>query len=125
MHRDSRQVESDTFAAARERMVRDQLTARGIRDPATLAAMGLVPREAFVPPDAACLRLRRQGPAHRPWPDHLAAVHGRAHDRVVGPPERGWPWGEDRPAVLDVGTGSGYQAAVLAQLGARVIFDRA
>jgi protein-L-isoaspartate(D-aspartate) O-methyltransferase len=35
--------------------------------------------------------------------------------------EQGWPWGAARPAVLDVGVGSGYQAAVLAQLGARVI----
>ncbi len=40
----------DPFAAARRRMVREQLAGRGIDDPATLAAMGLVPREAFVPP---------------------------------------------------------------------------
>ena len=42
----------DGSAAARRRMVETQLAGRGIRDPATLAAMGLVPREAFVPASA-------------------------------------------------------------------------
>ena len=36
-------------------------------------------------------------------------------------PAQGWPWSGSRPPFLDVGTGSGYQAAVLAQCGARVI----
>jgi len=35
--------------------------------------------------------------------------------------DAGWPWQDDPPTVLDVGTGSGYQAAVLAQLGAVVV----
>ena len=39
---------------------------------------------------------------------------------ALGLPDLGWPWASDRPAILDVGTGSGYQAAVLAQCGARV-----
>ena len=85
MHRDSRQVESDGFAAARERMVRDQLTARGIRDPATLAAMSLVPREAFVPLSQRASAYDDRALSIGRGQDHLAAVHGRAHDRVVGP----------------------------------------
>lgn len=120
MHRDSRQVESDRFAAARERMVRDQLTARGITDPATLAAMGLVPREAFVPPpqrasayDDRALSIGGGQTISQPY------MVARMTESLALP-ERGWPWGANRPAMLDVGTGSGYQAAVLAQLGARV-----
>jgi protein-L-isoaspartate(D-aspartate) O-methyltransferase len=120
MRRISRQVDSDTFADARERMVCDQLAARGISDAATLAAMRLVPREAFVP-------LAQQASAY----DDRALSIGRG--QTISQPymvarmteslalaECGWPWQEDRPALLDVGTGSGYQAAVLAQLGARV-----
>ena len=40
---------------------------------------------------------------------------------ALGLMDRGWPWGDERPTILDVGLGSGYQAAVLAQLGARVV----
>ncbi len=39
---------------------------------------------------------------------------------AVGLEDAGWPWERTRPSVLDVGTGSGYQAAVLAETGARV-----
>jgi protein-L-isoaspartate(D-aspartate) O-methyltransferase len=102
-------------------MVREQLQPRGISDAATLAAMRLVPREAFVPPE------------HR-----RAAYHDRAlsigREQTISQPyivarmtqalaleERGWPRSARRPVILDVGTGSGYQAAVLAQLGAEVV----
>jgi protein-L-isoaspartate(D-aspartate) O-methyltransferase len=40
---------------------------------------------------------------------------------LLGLGEAGWPWHGRSPRVLDIGTGSGYQAAVLAQLGASVI----
>ncbi|HPM82929.1 MAG TPA: hypothetical protein PLF81_19635, partial [Candidatus Anammoximicrobium sp.] len=43
----------DDGRAARDAMVRTQIEARGIRDPATLAAMRVVPRHRFVPPDLA------------------------------------------------------------------------
>jgi protein-L-isoaspartate(D-aspartate) O-methyltransferase len=101
-------------------MVRDQLEARGIRDQATLAAMSLVPREAFVPEG-------REGVAYADGP--LSIGHGQTISQpymvarmteCLALPELGWPWTEAPPAVLDVGTGSGYQAAVLAQCGARV-----
>jgi protein-L-isoaspartate(D-aspartate) O-methyltransferase len=102
-------------------MVRDQLQARGVHDPATLAAMGLVPREAFV------------GPSHRPhaYRDSALSIgHGQTISQPymvarmtesLGFADMGWPWVGDRPTVLDIGTGSGYQAAVLAQAGARVV----
>jgi protein-L-isoaspartate(D-aspartate) O-methyltransferase len=82
--------------------------------------MGLVPREAFVPEsqlDAAyhdrALSIGRGQTISQPY------IVARMTE-ALGLEERGWPWGDDRPDVLDVGTGSGYQAAVLAQLGARV-----
>ena len=101
-------------------MVRDQLEARGVRDRATLAAMSLVPREAFVPEG-------RAGVAYADGP--LSIGHGQTISQpymvarmteCLALSELGWPWTEAPPALLDVGTGSGYQAAVLAQCGARV-----
>jgi protein-L-isoaspartate(D-aspartate) O-methyltransferase len=101
-------------------MVRDQLEARGIRDRATLSAMALVPREAFVPEG-------REGDAYSDGP--LSIGHGQTISQPfmvarmtesLGLPELGWPWLGPGPAILDVGTGSGYQAAVLAQCGATV-----
>jgi len=105
----------------RERMVRDQIAARGIDDRPTLAALRLVPRHAFVPAD--------QG--DRAYHDEALAI---GQGQTISQPymvarmtaslslaEQGWPWTGERPTLLDVGTGSGYQAAILAQLGARVI----
>jgi len=102
-------------------MVETQLASRGIRDPATLAAMRLVPREAFVPPalvrkayDDGALAIGRGQTISQPY--MVARMVEALHLT-----EQGWPWRDDPPTVLDVGLGSGYQAAVLAQLGARVI----
>jgi protein-L-isoaspartate(D-aspartate) O-methyltransferase len=101
-------------------MVRDQIEARGIHDRATLAAISLVPREAFVP-------VGRELDAYADSP--LSIGHGQTISQpymvarmtaALDLPALGWPWTEARPSVLDVGTGSGYQAAVLAQCGARV-----
>ena len=102
-------------------MVRDQLEARGIRERATLSAMALVPREAFVPDEY-------RGDAYADGA--MSIGHGQTISQpyIVGRmtalldlPAQGWPWSSSRPPFLDVGTGSGYQAAVLAQCGARVI----
>jgi protein-L-isoaspartate(D-aspartate) O-methyltransferase len=111
---------ADPFAQARRQMVQDQLVRRGIRDPATLAAMGLVPRERFVP----------AGLVGRAYHDGALSI---GHGQTISQPyivalmtqalalgDQGWPWTEEAARVLDVGTGSGYQAAILAQLGARV-----
>jgi len=111
----------DRFEAARQQMVRGQLTARGIHDPATLAAMGLVPREAFLPEaerrhayDDKALSIGRGQTISQPYMVALMTA-------ALAVADNGWPWADDRPLYLDVGTGSGYQAAVLAQLGARVV----
>jgi ABC-type transport system substrate-binding protein len=104
-------------------MVAQQIAARGVRDPATLAAMGRVPREAFVPEN-----LR-----HRAYEDGALSIgHGqtisqpfivaRMTEALDLPGWRGRHPGET-PKVLDVGTGSGYQAAILAELGAQVKTD--
>ena len=71
------------------------------------AARALRPRGAARP------RVRRPRAADRPRADDLAAVHGRDDLRALGLE------GDER--VLDVGTGSGYQAAVLAELAAEVV----
>jgi protein-L-isoaspartate(D-aspartate) O-methyltransferase len=110
----------DGFAEARARMVAQQIQGRGIRDPATLAAMSRVPREAFLPED-----LRR-----RAYDDGALSIgHGQTISQpfiVARMTEAldlvGWRarHPDDTPRVLDVGTGSGYQAAVLAEMGAQV-----
>ena len=101
-------------------MVRDQLVSRGIRDRATLMAMALVPREAFVPSG-------REGDAYADGP--MSIGHGQTISQPymvarmtesLALEDLGWPWTGTGASFLDVGTGSGYQAAVLAQCGARV-----
>jgi protein-L-isoaspartate(D-aspartate) O-methyltransferase len=101
------------FAALRARMVERQLRRRGIADERVLAAMGQVPREAFVPP----------GLRHRAYADSALPI---AERQTISQ-----PWivaaicqalelsGSER--VLEVGTGSGYSACVLSLLAARVI----
>jgi protein-L-isoaspartate(D-aspartate) O-methyltransferase len=96
----------------RQRMVRDQLRARGIRDERVLTAMAEVPREAFV--DVAAQR--------RAYADEALPIE---HGQTISQPwivARMTELLAPRPGerVLELGTGSGYQAAVLATLGARV-----
>jgi protein-L-isoaspartate(D-aspartate) O-methyltransferase len=102
-------------------MVRDQLRPRGISDAATLAAMGTVPREVFVPAaqesDAyadSALAIGRGQTISQPYMVARMAA-------LLSLGETGIPVRRERLRVLDVGTGSGYQAAVLAQLGVDVI----
>lgn len=102
-------------------MLRDQLEARGIHDPATLNAMATVPREAFVSEDQigdayadGAMPIGRGQTISQPY------IVGRM-TALLALAAHGWPWNDAPPSVLDVGTGSGYQAAVLAQTGARVI----
>jgi protein-L-isoaspartate(D-aspartate) O-methyltransferase len=104
--------EDARFAVARRRMVEEQLAGRGIRDPRVLAAMNAVPRHAFVDPSFHA----------RAYGDHaLPTVEGQTISQ---------PWIvarmleltalEPDQRVLEVGTGSGYQTALLARLVERV-----
>ena len=98
----------DIYQKARERMVETQIAARGIRDPRVLAAMRKVPRHLFV--DEA---LKDQAYGDYPLPigegqtisqPYIVALMTEALE-LKGPEK-----------VLEVGTGSGYQAAILAEL---------
>jgi protein-L-isoaspartate(D-aspartate) O-methyltransferase len=104
----------EPFAAARQRMVRDQLAApaRDITNARVLAAMGKVPRHEFVPE-----HLRAQAYEDGPLP----IGHGQTISQpyiVAFMTERLEVKPNER--VLEIGTGSGYQAAVLSELGAQV-----
>ncbi len=102
----------DAFAAARREMVLDQLVRRGIRDPRVLHAMSTVPRHRFVDPALI-------GQAYQDRP--LAIGFGQTISQpymVARATELAAPRADDR--ALEVGAGSGYQAAVLAELAAEV-----
>jgi protein-L-isoaspartate(D-aspartate) O-methyltransferase len=99
-------------AAERDKMVREQIAARGVRDPRVLAAMRAVPRHELMPES-------ERGEAYEDRP--LPIGHGQTISQpyivaamtellALEPGER----------VLEVGTGSGYQAAILAELGVEV-----
>lgn len=99
---------AEDWMRRRERMVRDQIEARGVSDPAVVAAMRTVPRERFVPTDN-----RHLADADGPLPigfkqtisqPYIVAFMTELLD--VRPGHR----------VLEIGTGSGYQTAVLATL---------
>jgi protein-L-isoaspartate(D-aspartate) O-methyltransferase len=106
-----REVDSDRWRQGRERLVLG-LGRQGIEDSATLAAMRAVPRHEFVPPDYRSL-------AYEDIPLPIGHEQTISQPAVVAfmtqliAPSRG-------KRVLEVGTGSGYQAAVLAQAGCRV-----
>ena len=96
----------------RKEMVERQLVVRGIQDPGVLRAMGQVPREAFVPK-----HLQHLAYADSPLPigeeqtisqPYIVALMTEAMEVLE----------EDR--VLEIGTGSGYAAAVLGQIAAEV-----
>jgi protein-L-isoaspartate(D-aspartate) O-methyltransferase len=100
------------FEEARRRMVERQLVARGIVDPLVLAAMEKVPRERFVAVDQAAL-------AYRDGPLPIGEGQTISQPYIVArmtaalaltPTDR----------VLEIGTGSGYAAAVLAEIVAEV-----
>jgi protein-L-isoaspartate(D-aspartate) O-methyltransferase len=103
---------ADPFAAERDRMVREQMEARGIRDAGVLRAMRETPRHRFVP-----LLLRAHACDDSPLPIGYGATISQPYI-VALMTELLEPGKQDR--VLEIGTGSGYQAAVLAQLARRV-----
>ncbi len=98
----------DKYQVLREKMVRDQIVSRGISDQLTLKAMQKVPRHLFVPAEYVS-RAYNDSP--------LPIGHGQTISQpfivaymteVVKP--------TSRKKALEIGTGSGYQAAVLAEI---------
>lgn len=105
-------AEEDGSAGARQRMVEEQVARRGVTDPAVLAALARVPRHLFVPEAS-----RAHAYADQPLPIGYGQTISQPY--IVGlmssllavkPGDK----------VLEIGTGSGYQTAVLAELGADV-----
>jgi protein-L-isoaspartate(D-aspartate) O-methyltransferase len=105
---DIRGAEDPGQAQARGRMVAEQLLARDIRDPAVLRAMGRVPRHEFVP-----ARSRSLAYADTPLPIDEGQTISQPYIVALMTQLLGLT-GTQR--VLEVGTGSGYQAAVLAEI---------
>ena len=103
---------ADLFAAERARMVREDLAGRGVRDARVLSAMGRVPRERFVP-------AAHRDSAYADYPLAIGCGQTISQPYIVAlMTELLRLRGGER--VLEVGTGSGYQAAVLAELAAEV-----
>jgi len=105
-------VEAESLANARHEMVESQIRARGVSDPAVLAAMETVPRHLFVPPESV----------HDAYADHpLPIGYGQT---ISQPYVVAWMTAllrlQPGDKVLEIGTGSGYQAAILGQMGMEV-----
>ncbi|NDY43110.1 protein-L-isoaspartate(D-aspartate) O-methyltransferase [Dissulfurirhabdus thermomarina] len=102
----------DAFRIARERMVAGQIAARGVADPRVLDAMRRVPRHLFV--DEA---MQGQAYGDHPLPIGYNQTISQPYIVAVMTEALGLRGGEK---VLEIGTGSGYQTAVLAELADRV-----
>lgn len=105
-------MEDDAERAARQRMVAEQIVGRGITDPRVLRAMAKVPRHRFVEPALA-------GRAYGDYPLPIGEQQTISQPYMVALMTEALALaGQER--VLEVGTGSGYQAAMLAELCAQV-----
>lgn len=100
------------YAVARRRMVQEQLSGRGIHDPRVLRIMAAVPRHLFVDPTFS----------GRAYSDHALPI---GQDQTISQPymvalmtQALRLEGDEK--VLEIGTGSGYQTAILAELADRV-----
>jgi len=100
------------YSLAREKMVKSQLIPRGIKDPRVLEAMGKVPRDRFV----------EEALVGEAYNDHPLPI---GHNQTISQPyivalmtETLALKGDEK--VLEIGTGSGYQTAILAELSYKV-----
>lgn len=102
----------EDYTAQREQMVREQIAAEGVRDERVLAAMRTVPRHEFVPDDMKPYAYRN-GP--------LPIGHGQTISQpyIVAFMTEALQL-EPGMKVLEIGTGSAYQAAILAEVGAQL-----
>jgi len=102
----------DAYSMKRKRMVTGQLRSRGIRDKRVLEAMAGIPRHEFVPE-----HLRSQ--AYEDYPLPIGEGQTISQPYIVALMTQHLELEAD-DKVLEIGTGSGYQAAVLARIAARV-----
>ncbi len=103
---------ADPYSAGREAMVRDQIEARGIENAAVLNAMRSTPRHLFVPEE-----LRSMAYRDHPLPIGHGATISQPYivalmTEILAP--------SSRHKILEIGSGSGYQAAVLAAIARHV-----
>jgi protein-L-isoaspartate(D-aspartate) O-methyltransferase len=103
----------ERFAAARGRMVEYQIEARGVRDGRVLAAMREIPRHVFVPK-------AYESSAYEDRPLPIGQGQTISQPYIVALMTELLEL-SPRDRVLEIGTGSGYQAAILARLAAEVI----
>lgn len=103
---------SARYDAELQRLIAEGIVARGVRDPAVIAAMARVPRHQFVPPESLQLAYRNKP---------LGIGYGQTISQpyvVALMTEAVAPRAAER--CLEIGTGSGYQTALLAELAAHV-----
>jgi protein-L-isoaspartate(D-aspartate) O-methyltransferase len=103
---------SDPWETARKRMIDDQIRARGVTNPAVLRAMQKVPRHLFVPPNE-----RDSAYDDSPLPIGHGQTISQPYIVAYMTEALGITPGDH---VLEIGTGSGYQAAVLAEIAREV-----
>jgi len=102
----------DSFVVKRQSMVEDQLQKSGIEDKRVLEAMRKVPRHLFVPED-------RRKHAYEPTPLPIGQGQTISQPYIVGLMTESLAI-KPGDTILEVGTGSGYQAAILAHLAQQV-----
>lgn len=104
--------EKDIYKERREKMVQTQIVARGVQDEAVVLAMRTVPRHKFVSEDLL-------GSAYKDRPLPIGSGQTISQPYIVALMTELLNVGEE-DKVLEVGTGSGYQAAILSQMGVEV-----
>ncbi|MFZ0284813.1 MAG: protein-L-isoaspartate(D-aspartate) O-methyltransferase [Terriglobales bacterium] len=105
-------IQSDRFAVLRRKMVDTQLRARGIKDERVLAAMARVPREMFIAAEY-------QQQAYEDHPLPIGAGQTVSQPYIVALMLEALAL-KGSETVLEIGTGSGYQTALLAELASKV-----
>ena len=103
---------SHDFALARQRMVKNQLVPRGIRDERVLEVMGKIPRHLFIEEALA-------GEAYNDHPVPIGEKQTISQPYIVALMTEALELKGDEN-TLEIGTGSGYQTAILAELSSRV-----